>query len=135
MLLIHRSLYYVVCFVLMRRRPPRSTRTDTRFPYTTLFRSAGEHLLHVGFVARGKAEAGGIDQVAQGDRLGRGGKIGCCESRQEAREALRKGFSVGRCRRALGFCRLHRPCLPGHDPGLFARTRVAGGTPTISLLS
>src|SRR3546814_13440732 len=23
----------------MRRRPPRSTRADTRFPYTTLFRS------------------------------------------------------------------------------------------------
>src|SRR3546814_15355184 len=30
-----------VCFLfLMRRRPPRSTRTDTLFPYTTLFRSA-----------------------------------------------------------------------------------------------
>src|SRR3546814_6747695 len=27
-------------FVLMIRRPPRSTRTDTLFPYTTLFRSA-----------------------------------------------------------------------------------------------
>src|SRR3546814_1056650 len=26
-------------FVLMIRRPPRSTRTDTLFPYTTLFRS------------------------------------------------------------------------------------------------
>src|SRR3546814_4096923 len=26
----------------MIRRPPRSTRTDTLFPYTTLFRSAGE---------------------------------------------------------------------------------------------
>src|SRR3546814_18840248 len=25
--------------LLMRRRPPRSTRTDTLFPYTTLFRS------------------------------------------------------------------------------------------------
>src|SRR3546814_9660500 len=25
----------------MKRRPPRSTRTDTLFPYTTLFRSAG----------------------------------------------------------------------------------------------
>src|SRR3546814_18219812 len=25
----------------MRRRPPRSTRTDTLFPYTTLFRSQG----------------------------------------------------------------------------------------------
>src|SRR3546814_3412524 len=28
-------------FFLMRRRPPRSTRTDTLFPYTTLFRSLG----------------------------------------------------------------------------------------------
>src|SRR3546814_16621111 len=26
----------------MIRRPPRSTRTDTLFPYTTLFRSSGE---------------------------------------------------------------------------------------------
>src|SRR3546814_12484244 len=30
----------VVFFFLMIRRPPRSTRTDTLFPYTTLFRSA-----------------------------------------------------------------------------------------------
>src|SRR3546814_6508434 len=28
-------------FFLMIRRPPRSTRTDTLFPYTTLFRSFG----------------------------------------------------------------------------------------------
>src|SRR3546814_5800019 len=27
------------CCLLMIRRPPRSTRTDTLFPYTTLFRS------------------------------------------------------------------------------------------------
>src|SRR3546814_1300775 len=27
----------------MIRRPPRSTRTDTLFPYTTLFRSDGSH--------------------------------------------------------------------------------------------
>src|SRR3546814_7537485 len=34
---------YLCClfFFLMIRRPPRSTRTDTLFPYTTLFRSAG----------------------------------------------------------------------------------------------
>src|SRR3546814_1216431 len=31
----------VVFFFLMIRRPPRSTRTDTLFPYTTLFRSHG----------------------------------------------------------------------------------------------
>src|SRR3546814_10745549 len=30
----------MIFFVLMIRRPPRSTRTDTLFPYTTLFRSA-----------------------------------------------------------------------------------------------
>src|SRR3546814_20047065 len=34
---------FIVCvllfFFLMIRRPPRSTRTDTLFPYTTLFRS------------------------------------------------------------------------------------------------
>src|SRR3546814_9126979 len=29
----------VAIFFLMIRRPPRSTRTDTLFPYTTLFRS------------------------------------------------------------------------------------------------
>src|SRR3546814_1782206 len=30
---------FVLFFFLMVRRPPRSTRTDTLFPYTTLFRS------------------------------------------------------------------------------------------------
>src|SRR3546814_1238874 len=29
----------MIDFFLMLRRPPRSTRTDTRVPYTTLFRS------------------------------------------------------------------------------------------------
>src|SRR3546814_20594108 len=31
--------FYFVFFFFMIRRPPRSTRTDTLFPYTTLFRS------------------------------------------------------------------------------------------------
>src|SRR3546814_6176978 len=37
----HRCLYcfFDFFFFLMIRRPPRSTRTDTLFPYTTLFRS------------------------------------------------------------------------------------------------
>src|SRR3546814_2898863 len=33
---------YVQYFLLMIRRPPRSKRTDTLFPYTTLFRSRTE---------------------------------------------------------------------------------------------
>src|SRR3546814_1187830 len=32
-------LYSFLFFFLMIRRPPRTTRTDTLFPYTTLFRS------------------------------------------------------------------------------------------------
>src|SRR3546814_18688596 len=34
-----RVLVCFFVFFLMIRRPPRSTRTDTLFPYTTLFRS------------------------------------------------------------------------------------------------
>src|SRR3546814_18223399 len=46
------SLYYLfvssflLFFFLMIRRPPRSTRTDTLFPYTTLFRSCGSAARH-----------------------------------------------------------------------------------------
>src|SRR3546814_12723711 len=46
----------------MIRRPPRSTRTDTLFPYPTLFRSAGvepRHLVRPA-VARGEDEHGKI---------------------------------------------------------------------------
>src|SRR3546814_8761791 len=35
---VHSYIYFMF-FFLMIRRPPRSTRTDTLFPYTTLFRS------------------------------------------------------------------------------------------------
>src|SRR3546814_13714858 len=34
-------------FFLMIRRPPRSTRTDTLFPYTTLFRSTLDSAVRV----------------------------------------------------------------------------------------
>src|SRR3546814_17466815 len=42
------TMYCCFFFFLMIRRPPRSTRTDTLFPYTTLFRSndhVAKHLL------------------------------------------------------------------------------------------
>src|SRR3546814_14701200 len=41
-------LWFVYFFFLMIRRPPRSTRTDTLFPYTTLFRSLFEKVVVVG---------------------------------------------------------------------------------------
>src|SRR3546814_15407027 len=48
----------------MRRRPPRSTRTDTLFPYATLFRS----LVALRQAARGDAPA--TAAVAGGPRYG-----------------------------------------------------------------
>src|SRR3546814_974788 len=60
-----------VVFFLMIRRTPRSTRTDTLFPYTTLFRSpdvgVDAAFLHAAarrcVIARGgQAERGGVGQ-------------------------------------------------------------------------
>src|SRR3546814_6657427 len=39
-MLDHSTVCKLNFFILILRRPPRSTRTDTLFPYTTLFRSA-----------------------------------------------------------------------------------------------
>src|SRR3546814_20567514 len=61
----------------MRRRPPRSTRTDTLFPYTTLVRSGQEIVARTHFLGQAKRglalfecdaplEAG--QQVMDGDR-------------------------------------------------------------------
>src|SRR3546814_16507092 len=60
-------------FFLMLRRPPRSTRTDTLFPYTTLFRSAGpfdrrqRHLRRDAATAPGTAAGAGVHGVPRGE--------------------------------------------------------------------
>src|SRR3546814_3594999 len=59
-------------FFLMIRRPPRSTRTDTLFPYTTLFRSALAdrqphtlaHAAHLRVRQRDRQRIGRIDRHA-----------------------------------------------------------------------
>src|SRR3546814_20033779 len=74
----------LVLFFLMMRRPPRSTRTDTHFPYPTLFRSRCDQ-------AEAEAAAGGAtagveaNEALQHPRaiLGRdaGAAVGHCEVR------------------------------------------------------
>src|SRR3546814_11676944 len=71
------SLLISLFFFLMIRRPPRSTRTDTLFPYTTLFRSAdaGRRDVEVGHVRQIGPErrvadrrietVGGIGRIAE----------------------------------------------------------------------
>src|SRR3546814_4771216 len=69
----------VISFFFLRlRRPPRSTRTDTLFPYTTLFRSArdGHHS------RAGRGEAATTGEPARSCRRG-------CLSDQQAGEAGR----------------------------------------------
>src|SRR3546814_12160075 len=52
----------------MIRRPPRSTRTDTLFPYTTLFRSArGVRLGILMLILVGRRTVGEFRQIAFGD--------------------------------------------------------------------
>src|SRR3546814_20538542 len=62
-----RVVVLLFVFFLMIRRPPRSTRTDTLFPYTTLFRS-----LHALPGKDGRFKLGTIAA-----RLASVGRIGC----------------------------------------------------------
>src|SRR3546814_20243098 len=57
----------MLSFVLRIRRPPRSTRSDTLCPYTTLFRSTGRHL-DARLLGEGLAvEHGDVILAAHGD--------------------------------------------------------------------
>src|SRR3546814_16837011 len=79
---LRRIMLSIVCcfFFLMIRRPPRSTRTDTLFPYTTLFRSARRRISDV-HQRQVETKAGGgiigrIGGAGAGGRRGEGRGIG-----------------------------------------------------------
>src|SRR3546814_11223783 len=54
----------------MIRRPPRSTRTDTLFPYTTLFRSADRLMAEADAEDRHAAGSGGDQRQADAGAVG-----------------------------------------------------------------
>src|SRR3546814_19359153 len=60
-------------FLLMLRRPPRSTRTDTLFPYTTLFRSEHRDDHRVDEYPHRHHDHGGAATVVAGPPQARGG--------------------------------------------------------------
>src|SRR3546814_3464346 len=85
----------------MLRRPPRSTRTDTLFPYTTLFRSNGEWEIHAHRQAL--AIPPGLRRQASGGRK---------------RLRLRLGDAGRRSAHAVGTLfqgRIGNPCQPGEE--------------------
>src|SRR3546814_10460760 len=55
----------VLCFLLMIRRQPRSTRTDPLFPYTTLCRSQGAALMKGRTFEEALAKADGDPALAR----------------------------------------------------------------------
>src|SRR3546814_8429241 len=70
----------------MIRRPPRSTRTDTLFPYTTLFRSVPTVI-----VARGSRPRGGDTKRAGWRWFGRpSGRRSGCPRHSERRRRVRQ---------------------------------------------
>src|SRR3546814_18063139 len=102
----------------MRRRPPRSTRTDTLFPYTTLFRS--EHLS-----TTGREEIAKRIEAAreEGDLKENGGYHAAKDEqgKQEARirtlQQLLKGAKVGKAPESTGVV----------ESGTVVTALVAGG--------
>src|SRR3546814_18618644 len=71
------SAVCVLFFFLMIRRPPRATRTDTLFPYTTLFRSETAHARTLrgaqkGFIQRLEPIAQSFEPALLADRINNG---------------------------------------------------------------
>src|SRR3546814_17102546 len=95
----------LIFFFLIIRRPPRSTRTDTLFPYTTLFRSQigdaehgcavelpdiGEDLAVTGVEKRQRAAPEGLMQLSRGDQA--------LHPVEKRRRAAILGFDIDRLR-------------------------------------
>src|SRR3546814_19772191 len=85
-------MLFSLCVFVMIRRPPNSTRTNTLFPYTTLFRSALDllerrsRLDHVEW----PGEAG-VAHSGEGRCSGRGAEEGLIGSWIPARRRMAKG--------------------------------------------
>src|SRR3546814_13832420 len=101
--------HFTLVFFLMIRRPPRSTRTDTLFPYTTLFRSLrGSSRGHHGGVL-----GDGVDRVGR-------------RREQDGRERVCAGLTPGGDRRRL----LVRTGGVGHAEGSTTERKARRGAPT-----
>src|SRR3546814_19480778 len=92
----------------MIRRPPRSTRTDTLFPYTTLFRSLRRRLLLVGDVRDVGGGCHGLYPKVEGPAL-RSGAARLANSQSSGR--VSRGSMISSTRKASAVRNGERPFL------------------------
>src|SRR3546814_4465330 len=80
----------------MKQRPPISTRTDTLFPYTTLFRSVHRHAAWRGalWLAQDHAAGNGRDDDVQPAAQGGGGSGRSEEHTSELQSLMRISYAV-----------------------------------------
>src|SRR3546814_475076 len=105
----------------MIRRPPRSTRTDTLFPYTTLFRSAGDRAAQPGTLSQRVGVL--ADRRAVAGAVGREGVRRLPRRRSRGVETVRRRRAgEGRAREAAA---AGRPGRRGRIPRRAAEARTA----------
>src|SRR3546814_1705870 len=116
------DLSFCCFFFLMIRRPPRSTRTYTLFPYTTLFRSAaGKPILHIfSFAAAFKGDLYYPAIIAEQEGFYRDEQVGV---------NISYGFGGGDSMRLVAAGRLPVNCAEAGAPMVPARSKGA----TVSL--
>src|SRR3546814_6004847 len=107
------SLFIV--FFLMIRRPPRSTRTDTLFPYTTLFRSRASAAVQRAEAGgtRGGSARGARAALEEGRRAVPAGRGGGAQLRPRLGPGAARSDHAGRAERGAAL----------HGPGRFDRHR------------
>src|SRR3546814_12355965 len=98
-----------VFFFLMIRRPPRSTRTDTLFPYTTLFRS--------------RPLQGGARRLQRHPAEG---------ARRPFRRSLRRAAPCACPHRSVGLCARRATDARGDPPGGISRHPPGAGLSGLS---
>src|SRR3546814_111354 len=118
----------------MRRRPPRSTRTDTLFPYTTLFRSRLRHLARrerrdrIGEAGQRRGDAADPLRVAgvahaQGKSRSRSDRISAVGIARDRPGLLR---TIGLDRNRTRAYRTHAGAVyVGNDPGIVVIVKSA----------
>src|SRR3546814_2262059 len=109
----------MLCCFLMVRQPPRATRTDTLFPYTTLFRSWSRPARRRSAPANGHGPA----RPAAGRRGGtgrgswnRGPKVAGCHGQERSRDAIPvlRGRKSGGAKRTARIGRREPATEDGH---------------------